>query len=241
LNVEGLRGRRIAVSGATSGIGRSLLLELVESGATVAAVGRGLSRIELTSEQEVVLCEVDMRDPYAVAGAVEEAAEQMGGLDAIVNNAGVIRPGGVGETEPTDWLEMIQVNLLAVLAASKAAIPHLERSGRGQIINLGSMSGRRVGSAETGVYAATKHAVGQALRLELHGRGVRVSTIAPGYVRTGFGARDQSPRTGHPLPDEEAKGLNVRDVVAQVIHVLKAPVDVSITEIAMVSVEQDPW
>jgi clavulanate-9-aldehyde reductase len=139
---------------------------------------------------------------------------------------------------------MIQVNLLAVIAASKAAIPHLERSGRGQIINLGSMSGRRVGSADTGVYAATKHAVhalGQALRLELHGRGVRVSTIAPGYVRTGFGVPDESRRTGNPSPEEDVRGLKVRDVVAQIIQVLKAPVDVSITEIAMVSVEQDPW
>jgi hypothetical protein len=80
LNLEDLRGRRIAVSGVTSGIGKSLLLELVESGATVAAMGRGLSRIGLTPEHDVVLSEVDMRDPYAVAGAVEEAATQMGGF-----------------------------------------------------------------------------------------------------------------------------------------------------------------
>ena len=198
-----------------------------------------------------VVVDADVVDADAARAAVDAAAEQLGGLDAVVNAAGVARPGPVATTPPADWQLMLDVNVRGLLHVTQAALPHLsaaaDRDERGEleragdIVNVSSMSGRRVASPAMGVYAASKaavHALSGALRSEVGGDGIRVSVIAPGFVRTGiFEGQDsdaarQLGRTG------EEVGLEPEQVADRIVEVLAAPPGLVHVEVAMVSVDQ---
>ena len=123
-----------------------------------------------------------------------------------------------------------------------AALPHLRRAGHSDVVNVSSMSGRRRASVELGVYASTKfavHVLSDSMREELAADGVRVSIIAPGYVRTPIfdGLADPGMRAGYQAA-LAAKGLDAGDVAAQIVHALAQPPGVNVIEIAMMSTNQ---
>jgi NADP-dependent 3-hydroxy acid dehydrogenase YdfG len=241
-----LRGRRVLVTGASAGIGAAVARSVVEAGARVALLARGKDRLadlaaRLGPAATPVTC--DITDGDAVAAAVDEAAHRLGGLDGVVNSAGLFGAGTLSDTDPAAWRAMFEVNVLGLLTVTRAAVPHLLRAGRGaSVVNISSMSGRRVPHAESGVYSATKfavHALGESLRLELAPQGIRVTTVAPGLVDTGIAAS---------LPDSEyveqfrerlrADGLPPAVVADAVVHVLGTPPGVNVVEYAVMSVSQ---
>lgn len=237
-----LAGRRLLVTGASSGIGRATAVAAAAAGARVALLARSHEVLEeLATEVGAVATPADVTDPEAVRRAVAAAAEQLAGLDGVVNAAGVARPGPVATTSPSDWQLMLDVNVQGLLQVTQAALPHLVAAGRADVVNVSSMSGRRVGSPEMGVYAATKaavHALSEGLRRELAGDGVRVSVLAPGHVSTGIfddqaaDAARRLARTGRDI------GLDPRRVADRIVEVLAAPPDVIHVEVAMVSAAQ---
>jgi NADP-dependent 3-hydroxy acid dehydrogenase YdfG len=193
-----LDGTVALITGASSGIGEATARELAARGAKVALVARRLERLErLAAEiagtgQTALAIESDITDPEQARAAVERTAEELGRLDVLVNNAGVMLLGPIEDAPTEEWDRMIDLNLKALINTTHAALPHLlvaaESAERGcaDVVNVSSVAGRvaRLGS---GVYNLTKHGVGaftESLRQEFTKRHLRISVIEPGAVAT---------------------------------------------------------
>jgi NADP-dependent 3-hydroxy acid dehydrogenase YdfG len=237
-----LQGRRVLVTGGSSGIGAATARALVGAGAAVALLARGRRRLEAVADDlGGVAVPADVADPAATRAAVDRAAAALGGLDALVAAAGLARPGGLATADPADWRAMVEINLLGVLHAAQAAIPHLRAAGRGDIVTVSSMSGRRLASREMGVYAATKsavHVVSEALRRELQPDGIRVAVLAPGLVATPLLDGLDDPTAQRLRERAPETGLDADAVAATVVHVLAAPPDVVHVEVALLGLRQ---
>lgn len=180
-----LEGRRILVTGAASGIGRGIAEHFAAHGARLALLDRAWPDAAAAPAGSVVLpCDVTDRD--AVARAVAQAAEALGGLDGVVNAAGVLVMATVDALSFEDWDRMLAVNLTGPFNVVKAALPWLKQaSGRSTIVNIGSVSGL-IPMAGTPGYSASKAGVGmftKCLAFDL-GPDIRANTICPGTIRT---------------------------------------------------------
>ena len=237
-----LAGRRLLVTGASSGVGEATARAAAEAGARLAVLARSEDTLRtLADEFGGVAVPADVVDPAAVRDAVAAAAEALGGIDGLVNAAGVARPGPIATTSPSDWQLTFDVNVRGLLHVTQAALPHLAAADRADVVNVSSMSGRRVGSPEMAVYAASKaavHALSEGLRREVADEGIRVSVIAPGFIRTGiFDAHDSEAAARLGRRGREI-GLEPRRVAEQIVEVLAAPADVVHVEVAMISADQ---
>jgi NADP-dependent 3-hydroxy acid dehydrogenase YdfG len=238
-----LAGRRVVVTGASSGIGESTVRLCARHGADVAAVARRGERLQqLADELGVVPVVVDLVAPDGPQAAVAAAAEALGGLDVLVNNAGVYLLGGVADGRPEDWRRMFDLNVLSVLETSQAALPHLRRSPAGHIVNVSSVGGRRVARSSTAVYSATKfalYALSEGMRQELHPHGVRVSVVSPGVVRTELGVGTADPKLlSQVQAKQEAMGIAPEAVARAIVHVLSEPPDVAVYEMVVLPTAQ---
>lgn len=234
-----LHGRRVLITGASSGIGAATARAVTAAGGRVALLARRRERVEeLALELDGIAVPADVVDVEATRRAVERAASELGGLDGLVNGAGVVRPGTLADTDPADWQLTFDVNVRGLLHVTQAAIPHLRRDG-GDVVNISSMSGRRVGSTEMAAYAASKaavHTVSEGLRRELAESGVRVAVMAPGVVDTELFGDDPTSRR---LRDKaQNAGLRGGDVAAAIVEVLAAPPHVVHVEVALLSIHQ---
>jgi NADP-dependent 3-hydroxy acid dehydrogenase YdfG len=184
-----LNGRRVLVTGASSGIGADVSRSVVAAGGSVAMLARRKDRLaelfdDLGERSVPITC--DVTDLDRLDGAVEAAARALGGLDAIVAVAGRGMVGTITSGTPERWRSLIDLNLLGPLAAVRATVPRLEPSGRRDVILVGS-TGALTPMAGTGIYAATKRGLRAAfdtLRLELAPSGVNVSYVMPGMFDT---------------------------------------------------------
>ena len=186
-----LDGRVALVTGATSGIGRATALRFAQEGARVALVGRSAEGLREVAELiaahdgEALEIRADVMDERDARRAVDAAVEKFGGLDLLVNAAGIISNGTVENTALDDWDAMMNVNLRSVFHLMQLSVPHLERRP-GNVVNVSSVTGLR---AFPGVlaYCVSKAGVDQLTRcaaLELAPKGVRVNAVNPGVVVT---------------------------------------------------------
>lgn len=184
-----LDGLRVLVTGAAQGIGREVAGQFVAAGADVAVTDvaetiAGIGPAIGAASSHVA----DIAEPGQVGTLLSAVADALGGLDCLVNVAGVQRVGHVVDTELADWDLMMNVNLRGTFLTCRAAIPHLRQSSRGTIINTASIAGLRGGPGGT-AYAASKGGViafTTALALELAPDGICVNSVCPGWVETGF-------------------------------------------------------
>ena len=188
-----LQGKTSVVTGASSGIGRAIAEAIGRAGARVYLGGRTESAMEESrarieesgGKADVVL--LDVRDADALTALVDRATDETGRLDVMVNNAGLSYPGPIADQTVDQWREMLEVNVLALLVGSQAAIAAMRRTGSGgHIVNISSVAAQR---PDSGVYGSTKHAVNcisGTLRAELEDEAIRVVTIMPGAVATNF-------------------------------------------------------
>ncbi|MEX5299650.1 SDR family NAD(P)-dependent oxidoreductase [Kocuria sp. CPCC 205292] len=187
-----LTDRSILLTGAGSGIGRALALELAQHPTRLALVGRRSEPLEevaaLVRRQgaEAVVISADLTADGAPAQVVAAAQEQLGGVDVLINNAGNVRAGRLEAIEESEVLAQIALNLTAPILLTRAALPALRASGEGLVVNVSSGLGL-LGMAFYATYGATKAGIahfGEALRRELHGEGVHVLNVFPGATDT---------------------------------------------------------
>jgi NADP-dependent 3-hydroxy acid dehydrogenase YdfG len=237
-----LGGRRILVTGASSGIGAATARAVAGAGGRVALLARRAGRLEeLADELGGVAVPADVSDAIAARDAVDRAAEQLGGLDAVVNGAGLARPGTVADGDPDAWRTMFDVNVLGLLHVTQPAIAHLRAAGRGDVVNVSSMSGRRIGSVEMAVYSASKaavHAVSEGLRRELRPDRIRVAVVAPGFVDTPIFEGVDGEGVDRLRRGAAEQGLPVDTVADAIVRILASPPELVHVEVAMVSLEQ---
>jgi len=190
---QSLKGRTAIVTGGSSGIGRAIAIRLGEAGAHVFLAGRseaalteGCKAVEKAGGRASAVV-FDARDVKQVQGLVDKAVKATGRLDIMVNNAGLEFPSSIIDGDPERWREMFEVNVLALLVGSQAAIRAMRACGSsGHIVNISSVGGRLEAS---GVYGSTKWAVNSiatTLRQELENDKIRVVNIMPGAVATNF-------------------------------------------------------
>ncbi len=190
-----LKGKTVIVTGASSGIGRETAREFARAGSNVVLASRNEGALkELADELSALpgrrlVAGTDVRDPAAVKAMVERAVAEFGGVDVLVNNAGVGLRSTVSEGSIDNMRYVLDVNVLGVVHAVQAVVPHMRRSGGGAIVNVSSVAGR-ITTPYSGLYGATKAAVNSltdALRLELEPDGIVVTAVYPGYTATAFG------------------------------------------------------
>ena len=239
--VSALAGRRVLVTGGSSGIGAALARACSDRGARVAVVGRDDSACAASPRRRAQSAiAADVGDADAATAAVDEASERIGGLDAVVNGAGLMLHAALSAGHRDDWAAMIGVNVLGVAHISHAALPHLHAAGFGDIINIASLASDRVSHPDFAMYAATKAAVArltEALRADVGpGSGIRVSMIKPGATRTpGFGPGIRNPDLRRTTVAElNRTGMTPAEVAHQICHMLSLPRTACITEMTLV-------
>lgn len=177
-----LPGLRVAISAAASGIGRTMADGFAAAGARVFICDIDEKALAASGHEGIA---ADMRDPAAVAGFVEAAIDRLGGLDVLVNNAGIAGPTRrLEEISPAEWEETLAIDLDSFFHAARRAIPALKAAGGGAILNMSSAAGR-FGFPLRSPYAAAKWGVvglTKTLAIELGPFGIRVNAILPGLV-----------------------------------------------------------
>lgn len=191
-----LQGQVAIVTGGSKGIGYGIAQALAAAGVHVAITGRDAeslgqarARLQAATGQDVMTLAVDVRDHAGVQRAVDQVVQRFGGLDIVVNNAGVGAFVPVSEMTPEQWATTIDTNLTGVFNVCRASLSALRSRGGGYIINISSLAGKNA-FVGAGAYCASKaglNAFGEVLMQEVRHDNIRVSTIAPGSVATGFG------------------------------------------------------
>ena len=236
-----LEGRVAAVTGASSGIGEATALALSEAGAAVAIGARRADRLNRLAgrlEGPSLAYELDVSQEDQARGFVQAAKDELGGLHILVNNAGVMLLGGVADADTGDWRRMIEVNLLGLLYCTHAALPVLTAGGGGDIVNLSSVAGRRA-DAGAAVYNMTKfgvHAFSEALRQEALHAGIRVTTVAPGFVETELQGHNKNPVVRRAMErnrEEIGEVLEPGDVAAAILNAVTRPPHVCVNEVVV--------
>jgi NADP-dependent 3-hydroxy acid dehydrogenase YdfG len=251
---EGIHGTVALVTGASSGIGEATARALADLGAAVAAVARRRDRLEkLTAYIEerrgsAFAIEADVAQQEQAEAAVQRTIEEMGRLDILVNDAGVMLLGPARDAPVEEWSRMVSVNVLGLLYTTHAALPHLlqaaEDSQRGvaDLVNIGSVAGRqaRAGSA---VYNLTKFGVrafSEGLRQEVTGRHVRVSVVEPGRVDTELQTHiRREVREASMRRFEGVEPLQAQDIAGAIEYIVTRPRHVAVNELLVRPTEQE--
>lgn len=249
-----LSGTAALVTGASSGIGAATARRLAELGACVALVARRRDRLDaLAAEVDraggtALAVEADITDRTQAEAAVQQAVEQFGRLDTLVNNAGLMLLGPVASADPGEWDRMIAINVQGLLCTTRAALPHLlqaaEESQRrvADIVNVSSIAGR-VAWNGYGVYNLTKFGVNgftESLRQEVTQRHVRVGVIEPGGVATELGSHNK-PQIRNEMIDpfyEQTEVLAPEDVADSIAYMVTRPRHTAVGELWIMPTDQ---
>jgi NADP-dependent 3-hydroxy acid dehydrogenase YdfG len=238
-----LSGKTALVTGASSGIGRAAAVALAEAGAQVALVARRADRLaEVAAKIEAAggkaLARVaDVTDEADASGAVEDTVGHFGGLDILVNAAGMTQTGKVENGNLDDWRYVLELNFWASLYTARAAIPALKADG-GDIVNISSTAGRRAVGATFGPYAASKFALtafNESLRAEVTLAGIRVCIIEPGATATEIHEhiKDEKVREFTRQHVEKDGAMQPEDVAAAIVFAVSLPPRVNVSQLVI--------
>jgi len=247
--IERWRDRVALVTGASSGIGRAIVHRLAAAGMYVAAVARRSERLrDFTAEcgnDRVLPVIADLRDESQIAAAFAAMRDEWGGVDVLVNNAGLGHDAPLMSGETSAWREMLDVNVLAAAICTREAVKDMQARGDdGHVIHISSMCGHRVpASPGIGMYAATKHALramAEGLRVELRDAKskIRITQISPGLVETEFAGKfHQSTEKARKIYSRYDV-LQPEDIAEAAITALAAPQHVQVHDILLRPTEQ---
>jgi NADP-dependent 3-hydroxy acid dehydrogenase YdfG len=239
--VGSLDGRKVLITGGSSGIGEATALAMAAEGAAIAVGARRKDRLDdLAGRIEAdggtaVAVEADISDEDQAKALVEGANDALGGLDCLVNNAGVMLLGPLQGADPSEWRTMIEVNCLGLLYCTHYALPIMRDGGGGDVVNVSSVAGRTA-ALGSGVYNMTKWGVvgySESLRQEGTHIGVRVTVIEPGFVETELQGHNTNPIVVEQL--DKMRGsidvLKAEDIANAIVYAASQPKHVSVNEI----------
>lgn len=185
------------ITGASRGLGRHLAQQAAAKGHQVLACARDFDRLQqlaaLYPAGQILPCRIDLESSASITPSLQQGVAQMGGVDILINNAGVGSYQSFDSLSVDAIVQQIQVNLTAAILSSHAVLPTLQAQGHGHIINIGSDLGRRP-LANMAVYAAAKHGItgfSHSLLREIKGQGIKVSLVNPGIIDTDFGGAQE--------------------------------------------------
>lgn len=233
-------GKVALVTGASGGIGRAVAVALAARGMKVAAWARSGEALARLAEEApgVEPRQVDLRDEAQILAGFEAIRARWGGVDVLVNNAGLGHRAPLTSGDTEHWREMLEVNVLALCICTREATTDMARRGdAGHVIHISSMAAHRVPTG-SGVYSATKYAVRsltEGLRKELREQGsqTRITAISPGFVETGFAAHYHKSEAAAEQTYTQYPCLQSEDVAGAVVYALSQPPYAQIHDILM--------
>ncbi len=244
-----LSGKVALVTGASSGIGEATAIALADAGAAVAIGARRRDRLDglaakLTGDgARVLTVDLDVTDEAACRDAVARTRAELGGLDVLVNNAGVMLLGTIVGADPEDWRRMMDTNVLGLMYMTHAAIDGMVEQGSGDVVNISSVAGRTARKG-AGVYNASKWAVNafsESLRQEVTTRGVRISLVEPGAVATELTDHITQPeaKAASQQMYTSMRSLQAEDVARAIVYVVAQPPHVAVNEVLVRPTDQE--
>jgi NADP-dependent 3-hydroxy acid dehydrogenase YdfG len=247
-----LDGTVALVTGASSGIGAATAAALADQGAAVALAARRRDRLDTLAADirgqggTALVLEADITDEQQAVGAVERTVAELGRLDTLINNAGVMLLGPAVGAPLSEWQRMVELNVLGLLYSAHAALPHLLRAATdsprqvADMVNISSVAGR-VARSGSGVYNLTKHGVGalsESLRQEVTKRYVRVSLVEPGATATELAGHNR-PEVLESLRNQFGQRMEAEDIADAITYIVTRPRHVAINEMLIRPTEQE--
>jgi len=247
-----LEGTVALVTGASSGIGAATAAALADHGAAVALAARRRDRLEELAAGirarggTALVLECDVTDQDQAADMVERTVAELGRLDTLVNNAGIMLLGGAVGAPLAEWQQMVELNVLGLLYCAHAALPHLLRAAGDRprqvadMVNISSVAGR-VARNGNNVYSLTKHGVGafsESLRQEVTRRYVRVSLVEPGATATELASHNR-PEVLESLSSQAGQRMEAGDIADAITYIVTRPRHVSVNEMLIRPTEQE--
>jgi NADP-dependent 3-hydroxy acid dehydrogenase YdfG len=235
-----LSGQVVAITGASSGIGEATALACAGAGAAVSLAARRTDRIEALARRigeeggAALAITADVSEEAQAGKFVARTRSELGRLDALVNNAGMMLLGPVEGAPTEEWREMIAVNVFGVLYCTHAVLPIMREQESGHIVTVSSVAGR-VARAGSAVYNLTKWGVGafsEGLRQELAPHGIRVTLIEPGAVATELSSHNR-PEIQEQIKQRFAsvETLKAEDIADTILYALSRPANVAVNEL----------
>ena len=240
--MDGISGKVVAITGASSGIGEAVGRLLAERGAAVVLGARRTDRLDEIAQEigdrggRASTCATDVTRPEDLVRLVDRAVAEFGRLDVLVGNAGISKVGPMADLEVDGWSAMIDVNLRGVLNGIAAALPVFRRQGRGHLVTTVSTAGLKIVPTQA-VYAATKNAVRtllEGLRQESTDGVLRTTAVSPGFVRTDLADSIDNPEVREQIRRRgEEIAIPPQAVARAVAFAIEQPDDVEIGDITI--------
>jgi 3-oxoacyl-[acyl-carrier protein] reductase len=187
---QSLQGKKVIITGGGRGIGRAVATALAAEGVHVGLIGRTEENVKTVAdslnEVKTAYAAADVSSLEDVTAAITKVKEELGGVDILINNAGIAKFGGFMDLDPAEWKQMIDVNLMGVYNATRAVLPDLIEQKSGDIINISSTAGQK-GAPATSAYSASKFGVlglTESLAMEVRKHNIRVTALTPSTVAT---------------------------------------------------------
>jgi NADP-dependent 3-hydroxy acid dehydrogenase YdfG len=245
--MKNIKGKVIAITGASSGMGKAIAIELAKNGAKIVLAARRTEQLQQLVEEikstggDAICTTIDVKNKADLVRLVNTAVEHYRKLDVIVNNAGVSQLSRIDELDIDGWEEMIDINLKGVLYGMAAAIPVFKQQQSGHIVNIISTSGIKIVPMQ-GVYAGTKNAIrtiAEAFRQESNGN-IRITGISPGIIKTDFAnnIKNEEMKTAVQKGMEQI-AINPLAIANAVIYAISQPDDVEIGDIVIRPAKQN--
>jgi NADP-dependent 3-hydroxy acid dehydrogenase YdfG len=248
-----LDGTVALVTGASSGIGEATALALAAEGAAVSLAARRKDRLDALAQKiegdggRVFVRETDVTDEAQAAAAVDATVEELGRLDIVINNAGLMLLGPIVGADTGEWTRMVELNVLGLMYVTAAALPHLLRAAEdgprqvSDLVNVSSVAGR-VARSGSGAYNATKWAVNafsEALRQEVTERHLRVTLVEPGAVSTELAGHNR-PEVLSALRSSlgDIQRMEADDIADAITYVVTRPRHVALNEVLIRPTQQ---
>jgi NADP-dependent 3-hydroxy acid dehydrogenase YdfG len=237
-----LDGRTAAITGASSGIGEATAIEMARAGAAVAVGARRRDRLDALVKRiesdggRAIAVEVDVADEDQARSFIETANAELGNLDILINNAGVMLLGPIEGASTEEWRRMVEVNVYGVLWCTHAVLPLMRAGGGGDIVTVSSTAGR-FATAGAGVYNLTKfgvHGFSEALRQEAVHSNIRVTVVEPGMVDTELQGHNTDPtvlRGFERRREQIGEPLAAGDVAHEIVRAVSQPAHIAINEV----------